>query len=158
MTQAFLPLLIRSRGAIVNNVSLAALAPLPLTPAYSLSKAAAFNMTQSLRALLAGRGVRVHAVLTGPVDTDMARGLDIPKASPHSVAQAIFDGVEKGEEDIFPDPVSLPGRELARRRGQGARAPVRGAAASTARQLMQRPRLQREGSKRKEGHARLRYR
>jgi hypothetical protein len=55
---------------------------------------------------LAGRGVRVHAVLTGPVDTDMSRGLEIPKASPESVARAIFDGVEKGEEDIFPDPMS----------------------------------------------------
>jgi NAD(P)-dependent dehydrogenase (short-subunit alcohol dehydrogenase family) len=69
-------------------------------------KAAAFSLSQSLRALLAGRGVSVHAVLTGPVDTDMSRGLDIPKASPESVAQAIFDGVEKGEEDIFPDPMS----------------------------------------------------
>ena len=106
VTQAFLPLLIRSRGAIVNNVSLAALAPIPLTPAYSISKAAAFNMTQSLRALLAALGVRVHAVLTGPVDTDMVRDLDIPKASPQSVARGIFDGVEKGEEDIFPDAMS----------------------------------------------------
>jgi NAD(P)-dependent dehydrogenase (short-subunit alcohol dehydrogenase family) len=104
--QAFLPMLTRSRGVIVNNLSLMALAPLPLTPAYSISKAAAFNLTQSLRALLAGRGVRVHAVLTGPTDTDMTRGLDIPKASPPSVARAIFDAVEAGEEDIFPDPVS----------------------------------------------------
>jgi NAD(P)-dependent dehydrogenase (short-subunit alcohol dehydrogenase family) len=79
---------------------------LPLTPAYSASKAAAFSLTQSLRALLAGQGVRVHAVLTGPVDTDMTRSLDIPKASPASVARAIFDGVENGEEDIFPDPMS----------------------------------------------------
>jgi NAD(P)-dependent dehydrogenase (short-subunit alcohol dehydrogenase family) len=106
VTQAFLPLLARFRGAIVNNVSVMALAPLPLTPAYSISKAAAFSLTQSLRALLAGRGVRVHAVLTGPTHTDMTRGLDIPKASPQSVARAIFDGVEKGEEDIFPDPMS----------------------------------------------------
>jgi hypothetical protein len=36
----------------------------------------------------------------------MSRGLDIPKASPESVARAIFDGVEKGEEDTFPDPMS----------------------------------------------------
>jgi NAD(P)-dependent dehydrogenase (short-subunit alcohol dehydrogenase family) len=106
VTQAFLPLLTRSRGAIVNNVSLAAVAPVPFTPAYSVSKAAAFSLTQSLRALLAGRGVRVHAILTGPTDTDMTRGFDIPKASPESVARAIFDGVENGEEDIFPDPMS----------------------------------------------------
>jgi NAD(P)-dependent dehydrogenase (short-subunit alcohol dehydrogenase family) len=106
VTQAFLPLLTRSRGAIVNNVSMMAMAPLPITPAYAISKAAAFNLTQSLRALLAGRGVRVHAVLTGPTDTDMTRGFDIPKSSPASVAQAIFDGVENEEEDIFPDPTS----------------------------------------------------
>jgi len=106
VTRAFLPLLTRSRGAIVNNLSVNALAPLPLTPAYAISKAAAFSMTQSLRALLAGRGVRVHAVLTGPVDTDMTRGFDIPKSSAESVAAGIFDGVENGEEDIFPDPYS----------------------------------------------------
>jgi NAD(P)-dependent dehydrogenase (short-subunit alcohol dehydrogenase family) len=104
--QAFLPQLTESRGAIVNNLSINAFAPLPLIPAYSVSKAAAFNLTQALRALLAGRGVRVHAVLTGPTDTDMNRGLDIPKASTASVARAIFDGVERGEEDIFPDPMS----------------------------------------------------
>jgi NAD(P)-dependent dehydrogenase (short-subunit alcohol dehydrogenase family) len=106
VTQAFLPLLVQSRGAIVNNVSTMALAPLPLTPAYAISKAAAFNLTQSLRALLAGQGVTVHAVLTGPTDTDMTRGFDIPKASAESVARAIFDGVENTEEDIFPDSAS----------------------------------------------------
>jgi NAD(P)-dependent dehydrogenase (short-subunit alcohol dehydrogenase family) len=79
---------------------------LPFIPAYSVSKAAAFNLTQSLRAFLAGRGVRVHAVMAGPVDTDIMRGVDIPKASPESVARAIFDGMEDGEAEIFPDPVS----------------------------------------------------
>jgi NAD(P)-dependent dehydrogenase (short-subunit alcohol dehydrogenase family) len=117
VTRAFLPLLTRARGVIVNNVSLMALAPFPLTPAYSLSKAAAFSLTQSLRALLAGQGVRVHAVLTGPVDTEMTRSLDIPKASPESVARAIFDGVESGEEEIFPDPLS---QALAERWRSGA--------------------------------------
>ena len=115
VTQALLPLLTRSQGAIVNNVSIMALAPLPLTPAYSISKAAAFSLTQSLRALLAGRGVRVHAVLTGPVDTDMTRDLEIPKSSPESVARAILDGVERGEEDIFPDPMSQTMAESWRR-------------------------------------------
>jgi NAD(P)-dependent dehydrogenase (short-subunit alcohol dehydrogenase family) len=106
VTQAFLPLLLRSQGAIVNNVSLMAFAPVPLTASYAISKAAAFNMSQSLRALLAGRGVSVHAVLTGPTDTDMTRGFEIPKATPQSVARAILDAVENGEEDIFPDPTS----------------------------------------------------
>jgi NAD(P)-dependent dehydrogenase (short-subunit alcohol dehydrogenase family) len=106
VTHAFVPLLKRSRGAIVNNLSLAALAALPMIPAYSSSKAAAFNMTQSLRALLASAGVTVHGVVLGPVDTDMNRGLEIPKASPESVAASIFDGLARGEEEIFPDPAS----------------------------------------------------
>jgi NAD(P)-dependent dehydrogenase (short-subunit alcohol dehydrogenase family) len=79
-----------------------------IIPAYSISKAAALSFTQSLRALVADQGVRVHAVLPGPVDTDMTRGSDIPKADPKSVAAAIFDSVGNGEEEIFPDPASAP--------------------------------------------------
>ena len=106
VTRAFLPVLKHSKGAIVNNLSLVALAPLPVVPSYSISKAAAFNLTQSLRALLAGQGVTVHAVILGPVDTDMNRGFNIPKASPESAAAGIFDGLERGEDETFPDPAS----------------------------------------------------
>ena len=106
VTNAFLPLLKRSKGAILNNLSLAGLAPLPIIPSYSTSKAAALNLTQSLRALLASQGVTVHAVVIGPVDTDMNRGFDIPKVSTESAAAGIFDGLENGEEEIFPDPAS----------------------------------------------------
>ena len=106
VSQAFLPLVARSQGAVVNILSLAALASVPFTPAYSVSKAAAFSLTQSLRALWTAHGVKVYAVMAGPVDTDMTRYLDIPKFSPESVARGIFDGLQKGEEDIFPDPMS----------------------------------------------------
>ena len=106
VTQAFVPVLARPQSAIVNILSLASLAAVPFDPLYSMSKAAAFSLSQSLRALLAGRGVSVHIVLPGPIDTDMTRNLDIPKASPESTARAILDGVEKGEEEIFPDPMS----------------------------------------------------
>jgi hypothetical protein len=40
--------------------------------------------TQSLRAAAAGRGVRVHAVFTAMVDTDMTSSVDMPKADPGS--------------------------------------------------------------------------
>ena len=106
VTEAFLPSLTRSRGAVVNVVSLGAVAAVPVLPAYSVSKAASLSLTQSLRALLAGRGVSVHAVLPGPIDTDMVRALDIPKTPPEDVARATLDGVERGEEEIFPDPMS----------------------------------------------------
>ena len=51
----------------------------------------------------AGRSVR-STRSCGPTDTDDP-GLR-PQGPPESVARAIFDGVENGEEDIFPDPMS----------------------------------------------------
>lgn len=106
VTQAFLPALTQSHGTVINIVSLGALAAVPVLPAYSVSKAAALSLTQSLRALLAGQGVAVHAVLPGPIDTDMVRDLPVPKTPPETVARAIFDGIEDGSDDIFPDPYS----------------------------------------------------
>lgn len=108
LTHAFYDLLIAAGagGTVVNVLSLAAIAPVPTAAGYSISKAAAFSLTQSLRMLLTPRGVRVHAVLSGPIDTDMSRDLPIEKAAPDEVARAIFDGVAAGTEEIFPDPWS----------------------------------------------------
>ena len=106
VTQAFLPLLTRSKGAIVNILSVTSVAPFPVIPSYSISKAAALSLTQSQRALLTRQGVGVHGVILGSVDTDMTRGYDIPKVSTESAALGIFDGLENGEEDIFPDSTS----------------------------------------------------
>lgn len=105
VTHAFIPHLIASGGALVNVLSVAALAPVPTDPTYGISKAAAHAFTQSVRAVLAPQGVSVHAVLAGPVDTAMGpRG--IPKTAPEAVAHAIWDAVEGGADDIFPDPFS----------------------------------------------------
>jgi NAD(P)-dependent dehydrogenase (short-subunit alcohol dehydrogenase family) len=109
VTQAFLPMLTRSKGAVVNNLSISAIAPFALIPAYCISKAAAFSLTQCWRALLAGKGVSVHAVLIGPTETEMARGLkefNIPHNPVAATAQGIYRGLENGEEEIFPDPIS----------------------------------------------------
>jgi NAD(P)-dependent dehydrogenase (short-subunit alcohol dehydrogenase family) len=112
VTEAFLPALVSSRGAVVNLLSCVALAPLPMFTSYSISKAAAFSLTKSLRAAHAGTGVTFHAVLAGPIDTDMTKRLQIPKTSPAAAARAILDAVEKGEEDIFPDPATAPLSEV----------------------------------------------
>ena len=106
LTRAFLPLLTRANGAVVNVLSTAAAAALPIIPSYSISKAASWSLSQSLRALLAPRGVSVHAVLAGPINTEMSREFPVPKASTESVARAIFDAVQAGEDDVFPDPIS----------------------------------------------------
>jgi NAD(P)-dependent dehydrogenase (short-subunit alcohol dehydrogenase family) len=108
MTQAFLPRLERSKGAILNISSLAAVAAVPMMPSYSISKAAALNMTQALWALLASKGVTVHAAILGPIDTDMVREANLPKTPPALAAQGIFEGLDRGEEEIFPDPMSQP--------------------------------------------------
>jgi NAD(P)-dependent dehydrogenase (short-subunit alcohol dehydrogenase family) len=106
VTHAFLPAVTERRGQIVNVISVAAIAGVPVLPAYSVSKAALLSLTQSLRALMASDGVTVHAVMPGPIDTDMVRDLPVPKTAPDAVARDIFDGIERGEEDIFPDPMS----------------------------------------------------
>ena len=90
----------------MNDLSTAAAAAVPIIPSYSISKAALWSLSQSQRALLAPRGVSVHAVLAGPMNTEMSRDLPVPKASTESVARAIFDAVDAGEDDIFPDPMS----------------------------------------------------
>jgi NAD(P)-dependent dehydrogenase (short-subunit alcohol dehydrogenase family) len=69
----------------------------------SASKAAAYSMTQALRCQLGARGVHVHGVFPGAVDTDMIRHLAMPKAAPEDVAEQIIAGVRAGEPDIFPD-------------------------------------------------------
>jgi NAD(P)-dependent dehydrogenase (short-subunit alcohol dehydrogenase family) len=107
MVNEFAPLLIANgRGAIVNVLTIVALASMPGLAGYNASKAAAWSLTQSYRADLAQSGVAVHGVYPGPVDTDMARMFDVPKTPPRDVAQRILDGVERGVEDIFPDPMS----------------------------------------------------
>jgi NAD(P)-dependent dehydrogenase (short-subunit alcohol dehydrogenase family) len=108
VTRAFTPQLTAARGAVVNVSSIAAIAALPVMAAYSLSKAAAWSLTQSQRALLAARGVTVQAALAGPIDTDIIRDLPIPKSAPAGVARAIFDGISRRQEEIFPDPLSAP--------------------------------------------------
>jgi NAD(P)-dependent dehydrogenase (short-subunit alcohol dehydrogenase family) len=94
-------------GAIANVLSIVSLVTIPRLGAYTASKAAAWSMTQSIRADLAARGISVHGVFPGPVDTDMAREFTMDKASPASVAEAILEGIATGDEDIFPDAMSL---------------------------------------------------
>ena len=106
MTHAFQDHLTATGGTVINVLSLAAIAPVPTAATYSISKAAAFSLTQALRMQLAQQGLRVHAVLSGPLDTDMARDLPIPKTAPEDAARAIFDGVAAGTDDILPDPWS----------------------------------------------------
>lgn len=112
-TQAFAPVIEgNGGGAVLNVLTLIALAPMPGMAAYCASKAAAHSITQSLRAELAERGIRVHGAYPAGIDTDMLAGVDGPKADPRAVAAALADGIEAGIEDITPDAVSADGFRL----------------------------------------------
>jgi NAD(P)-dependent dehydrogenase (short-subunit alcohol dehydrogenase family) len=112
VTRAFVPVLRdNGGGAIVNMLSLVALGAVRGMGGYSVSKAAAASMTQAVRAQVADMGITVHGVFPGAVDTDMIRAFEIPKTSPAEVAHAILDGVEAGDEDIFPDPMARDGHQ-----------------------------------------------
>ena len=120
LTQALLPRLIDARGRLVNILSIAALAPLPVTPAYSLSKAAAFSMTQSWRALLAATGVRAHAVLAGPIDTDMIRDVQTTQGTAcRRGSRHLRRGARRPRRDLPRPHVRHHRGRLGRRRVQG---------------------------------------
>ncbi|HLK41010.1 MAG TPA: SDR family oxidoreductase [Polyangiaceae bacterium] len=107
--KGFLPVLERARGGatVVNVLSLASLGSFPALGGYSASKAAAYSITQALRPELKGKHIEILAALPGPIDTDMVKDLPMPKTSPADVARGVLAGVERGEEDIFPDPMAI---------------------------------------------------
>lgn len=103
-------------GAIINVLTVVALASMPGIAAYNASKAAAWSMTQSLRGSLAGKGISVISVFPGPVDTDMSAAIPVEKASAADVAKAIVNGIEAGQEGYLPrSDVGLGVRNLAER-------------------------------------------
>jgi NAD(P)-dependent dehydrogenase (short-subunit alcohol dehydrogenase family) len=107
VTRAFAPILkANGGGVIVNMDSIAGITNFPPLPTYSDSKAALHSLTGATRFHLADQGTLVVGVYPGPVDTDMAKAVEMEKASTESVANAILDGVESGKTDIFPDPMS----------------------------------------------------
>jgi NAD(P)-dependent dehydrogenase (short-subunit alcohol dehydrogenase family) len=108
LLQCLAPTLARNGGgAVVYIGSAAGLTNIPFLPTYSASKAALHSLTQAARILLRAQGTSVFGVYPGPVDTDMSRDLALPKTSPRDVAFAILDGIEAGQEDIFPDPFAV---------------------------------------------------
>ena len=99
----FVPILERNHGSIVNILSLLSLASMPGVASYNASKAAGWSLTLSFRADLAKRGIRMHAVFPGAVDTEMARSFEIPKPPAIDVARTTLAGVAADQEDIYPD-------------------------------------------------------
>jgi NAD(P)-dependent dehydrogenase (short-subunit alcohol dehydrogenase family) len=113
MIRAFVPVLEKQKGsAIANVLSIVSLASMVGIGGYSASKAALYSATQAMRAELKGKAITVHAIFPGPIDTDMAKGFDMPKTSAQETAENIINGIIADKEDIFPDPMSSQLSEL----------------------------------------------
>lgn len=93
-------------GAIVNIISIGAFMPYPPCATYSASKAALYSLTQAARIEMAPLKIAVFGVYPGPIDTDMSKDLKVKKELPENVAKRIFEGMEKGIEDITTDALS----------------------------------------------------
>ncbi len=107
MTRAFAPILgANGGGAIAYINSVAGLVGFPMLASYSMSKAALHSLTQVARAMLAGQKTEVIGVYAGPVDTEMSAKIEIQKTPPVVVARGIVDGIDNGDEEVFPDPMS----------------------------------------------------
>ncbi len=107
VSKAFAPVITANGGgAMVNILTLLSLTSMPGLAAYNASKAAEWSMALSMRASLAEHNIDIHNVFPGAINTDMLSDVDMPKAEPSQVAQAIIQGVINGEEDIFPEAMS----------------------------------------------------
>ena len=100
-TRAALPLM-RKGGVIVNNLSVAARGVFPGESAYCASKHGALGFTDTLRAEVRGRGIRVVSLLPGPTATDIWNQFmpDAPRdkmMSPETVARAVIAAISLPE-------------------------------------------------------------
>ncbi len=107
LTDAFFnKLKISESAAIVSISSVAGLANMPLISTYSASKAAVHSIVQGLRGELRDSNVLVCGVYPGPIDTEMAKGIEMEKDTPENVAKNVIQAIEDGVEDVFPDVMS----------------------------------------------------
>ena len=104
LSRAFYPILKdKSPAAIATVISVGGLSSFPMAATYSASKAAAHSMTQGMRAELQAKGIAVFGIYPGPIDTDMAAGVEMEKESPENVARRVYQGLAEGIEDITTD-------------------------------------------------------
>jgi NAD(P)-dependent dehydrogenase (short-subunit alcohol dehydrogenase family) len=104
MSRAFAPVLrANGGGALVNMLSALSWASLPGTAAYSVSKAAAWALSNGLRNELRGQGTQVVSVHAGYIDTDMVKDVDSPKTRPEDIAQAVLAGIEADDSEVLAD-------------------------------------------------------
>ena len=104
VTNAFTPALRASGGTVLNVLSV--LSWLGVGDAYSASKAALWQATNTQRISLAPAGVHVAALHLGYADTPMTKGVDAPKLDPADVVRSAYVGLESDAYEILADELS----------------------------------------------------
>ena len=104
LTQSFAPVLATNGGGgIINVLSIASWITGPLLATYSVTKSAAWSMTNAVRQELAAQQTQVLGLHVGFIDTDLTKGLDVPKVSAEQVVNRTFDGLEQGVDQVLAD-------------------------------------------------------
>lgn len=104
VSSAFAPVLAHNGGgALLNVLSIASFINAPLLSTYSISKTAAWGLTNALRNELRPQGTQVLALHVGFIDTDLTRGFDVPKLAPDVVAARAYDALEAGAGEVMAD-------------------------------------------------------
>jgi NAD(P)-dependent dehydrogenase (short-subunit alcohol dehydrogenase family) len=107
VSSAFAPILRRNGGgALVNVLSALSWAVSEGLIAYSISKAAAWALTNGMRRELKGQNTQVTGVHVGYMDTDMAAHVDGPKTTPAEAASKIVAAIQDGQPELLIDEVS----------------------------------------------------
>jgi NAD(P)-dependent dehydrogenase (short-subunit alcohol dehydrogenase family) len=107
ISRAFAPILARNGGgAIINVLSALSWVSFPSSSTYSVSKAAAWALTNGLRNEMRGQSTQVLALHVGFMDTDMVAHLDVPKSRPEDVVAFTLETLEAGGEEALADQVS----------------------------------------------------
>jgi short-subunit dehydrogenase len=112
LTRAALPAMVaRRQGGILNVASLGAYVPGPNQAAYYASKAYVLSLTEAIASEVAGQGVRVCALVPGPVETGFHRDMGaekslyrtiLPSMTADRVARSAYRGFMFGQRVIAP--------------------------------------------------------
>ena len=104
VSQAFAPVLAANGGgALLNVLSVSSWVSSPVLAAYSVSKSAAWSVTNGLRNELRAQGTQVLGLHVGFIDTDLTRGFDAPKLSPDFVVARTFAALEHSDSEVAID-------------------------------------------------------
>lgn len=104
VSRAFAPALARNGGgALLNVASIASWISSPMLASYAVSKSALWSLSNGLRNDLRVQGTQVLTLHMGFVDTDLTRGIDMPKASPESIVDRALSALEAGAHEVLAD-------------------------------------------------------